>query len=162
MEGTQLAEAMEDSGFSVPAPAQTAEGPHTYHAHQQLVEPLQFELRLGPHVWPQGSLQQGNAPARQHLPWRSCSVGVVVHLESHPLRPELHPDRVLVLVPWLSSLLPLLSHQTQLSHPGFRDTHRGPSSSWQRYPHSKWQLSVRWPEGRPEPCPAHCPPGTRH
>lgn len=55
----------------------------THHTHQQLVEPLQFELRLGPHVWSQGGLQESHAPTRQHLPRRPGGVGVVVDLEMH-------------------------------------------------------------------------------
>lgn len=70
---------MERSGLG----AHLSQGPRTYHTHQQLVEPLQLKLRLGPHVWAQGRLQEGHTPAGQHLPRRARRAGVVVDLEVH-------------------------------------------------------------------------------
>lgn len=107
----------------------TARDPRTYHTHQQLVKPLQFELRLGPHVRSQSSLQEGHTPAGQHLSRRPSCVGVVINLEIHSnSSPYFSTDMFshscdaashlcpTVLPPSSPSHGHLLSHLTQLSH----------------------------------------------
>lgn len=100
------------------APA-AATAQHTYHAHQQLVEPLQFELGLGPHVRSQGRLQEGHTPARQHLPRGASSVGVVVNLEIHSnSSPQFSADVFIVtLVTLLLPMVHALASQLSTSRP---------------------------------------------
>lgn len=94
----------------------------SYHAHQELVEPLQFELGLGPHVRAQGGLQESHTPAGQHLPWGSRGVGVVVNLQTHSnSRPHFTGTLPLSLAPSFH-LTATSFPMTQLSLLHFRDT----------------------------------------
>lgn len=77
-----MEEAMKHRGMERQMNRET-EGTGTYHTHQQLVKPLQLELGFGPHVGPQGRLEQCHTTTGQQLPGRAGSAGGVVHLQMH-------------------------------------------------------------------------------